>query len=165
MKTWPLLIGIILLCALISSPVLAISKSDLIAYRSQSAPTTATYQIPSWFSPSLPVSPWKDNSPSVIPPTPNTTPSPTPLGSEALTVRSDPGFAMVYFDGQFKGTSPIILTGLSPGSHQLKLTKFGYSDYNTNVTIYTGGTCRGNIHPYDGCKNWLDTIVLQKAIS
>jgi len=32
MKIWPLLIGIILICALVSSPVLAISKSDLIAY-------------------------------------------------------------------------------------------------------------------------------------
>jgi hypothetical protein len=32
MKMWPLLIGIILLCALVSSPVLAIGKSDLIAY-------------------------------------------------------------------------------------------------------------------------------------
>jgi hypothetical protein len=32
MKTWPLLIGIILLCALVSSPVLAISKSELIAF-------------------------------------------------------------------------------------------------------------------------------------
>jgi hypothetical protein len=32
MKTWPLLIGIILIWALVSSPVFAISKSDLIAY-------------------------------------------------------------------------------------------------------------------------------------
>jgi hypothetical protein len=31
MKLWPFLIGIILICALVSSPVLAMSKSDLIA--------------------------------------------------------------------------------------------------------------------------------------
>jgi hypothetical protein len=31
MKIWPLLISIILICALVSSPVLAMSKSDLIA--------------------------------------------------------------------------------------------------------------------------------------
>jgi hypothetical protein len=32
MKIWPLLIGIILLCALLGSPVLAISKNELIAH-------------------------------------------------------------------------------------------------------------------------------------
>ncbi len=39
MKAWALLIGIIIICALVGSPVLAISKSDLMAsYRTTESP-------------------------------------------------------------------------------------------------------------------------------
>jgi hypothetical protein len=186
MKTLPLLIGIVVILVLVWSPALAMSKADALASSKVPGPddlwVVAPHHIPIgpcdysddlfpsnydpfWFNPLTPGLPWKNDAPSVIPPIPKTTPVPASMGTESLTVKSDPGFALVYFDGQLKGTSPLILTGLSPGSHQLRLTKFGYSDYNTNVTIYAGGTCRGNIRPYDGCRNWLDTIILKKAIN
>jgi len=77
MKAWALLIGIIFICALVYSPVLAISKSDLISfYKGQSVPAmpiptpsvtpTPTPpqnpQIPSWFFPYPSGKPWNDSS-------------------------------------------------------------------------------------------------------
>jgi hypothetical protein len=79
MKAWALLIGIIFIYALVCSPVLAISKSDLISqyktgecwkppplqpaeFRMPSptpTPRVQSPEIPSWFAPSLP---WKNDS-------------------------------------------------------------------------------------------------------
>jgi len=57
MKPWPLLIGIVVILALVCSPALAISSSDLIAqYRGQSAPTIPTVVRPTIPTPVIPSS-------------------------------------------------------------------------------------------------------------
>jgi hypothetical protein len=140
------LIGIILILALVCSPALAISKSDLIAYyKGQSIPTipttpkptltptvtpTPASPIPSGVFP-LPL-PWKKDIPSVIPtPVPTTTPSYPGYGK--LTVTSDPAGAPVYLDSVYKGTTPIEITGVSTGVHTLRVTLDG-TDHSTLIT-------------------------------
>jgi hypothetical protein len=253
MKPWPLLIGIIVILAFMSSPALAISKSDLISfYKGQSVPTTPTPtpRIPSWhvipttppahdviepppdwvgsisvvsdpagaevyldgtyqgttpiiisgvaasyypcdgcigypathtikltktgykdhitdgsvtkgetMSISATLTPISQTLPSwIIPPErplptiiPTTIPTRAPAGTESLMVLSDPAGAKVYLDGQFKGISPLALMGLSAGSHQLKLTKFGYADFTYDMTVVAGKSNRIRLVGRDGC--------------
>jgi hypothetical protein len=107
MKTWPIIIGIIVILALLYSPTLAIiSKSDLISYYNQTnpiriptptptqtplipsvwstptpVPSSGKSLFPSWFVPSCWEIPQKENTlftrPSIYP-TPTPTPSPVP---------------------------------------------------------------------------------------
>ncbi len=131
MKKLYLVIGIIVILTLFCSPVVAISKSDLIAqYKGQSAPTI----------------------PTVVPTTtPTTTPTtiidvdPTLTDGDplsALSVTSTPSRAMVFFDGSFKGFTPIYIDGLSVGTtHQLRVLREGYEAYSTDVLIKNEQSC------------------------
>ncbi len=57
---------------------------------------------------------------------------------EGLTiVTSDPPGANVVIDGRPAGKTPLELEGLSPGRHQLTLTKPGHRDFQTSFTIST----------------------------
>jgi len=118
MKTCLLFISIVVILALVSSPAVAISKSDLIAsYKGQSSPTIPT-------------------------PIPTSTPTPiTTSNALPLLVSSTPSRAMVYIDGSFKGFTPITIYSRDPGgfsvgtTHQLRLSRAGYEDYSTEIVI------------------------------
>ncbi len=164
MKPWPLLIGIVVILAMFCTPAIAISKSDLISqYKaggsSGSTPPTSTPtpHIPSWY-----ITPTPAPGFGPILPSPTPTPTQVPTGSGTtgtLLVTSNPTGATVYLDGVYKGVTPepvpytgsgiyirgtiregngLSLTGISAGSHQLRITKEGYLDYRTSV-IVTGG--------------------------
>jgi hypothetical protein len=139
MKTWPLLIGIIVIFAIVCSPALAISKSDLISQ----------YKTGYFPGPTFPTP-----TPTTIPTT-GPTYIPTGTGTGTLLVTSNPQGADVYLDGVYKGVTPervygsgayirgaipdpLTLTGIPAGLHQLKVTKKGYGDYSSSVTV-TGG--------------------------
>jgi hypothetical protein len=64
----------------------------------------------------------------------------TPVGAQtgSISVISIPWNAAVYLDDQYKGLTPVTIQGVSAGSHALKVTKEGYKDYSTPVTV-TGG--------------------------
>jgi hypothetical protein len=127
MKTWPLTISILVILVVVGSPVLAISKSDLISsYKGQSIPTpmptpTPTPQIPS----------------DVIEPL---------HGVGSLSVISDPSGANVYIDGTLKGTTPLTITGLPiisyrpPGgnSFTITVTMMGFKENITQVYLFIG---------------------------
>lgn len=55
-----------------------------------------------------------------------------------LTVNSSPSGARVFLNGEFRGTSPITLNGISPGSHNVRLTLSGYQDFQTSITLSSG---------------------------
>ncbi|HNJ81843.1 MAG TPA: PEGA domain-containing protein, partial [Methanoregulaceae archaeon] len=63
---------------------------------------------------------------------------PTPIGTISLT--STPSGATVYLDGVNKGVTPVMLTGIPSGNHQVKLTKSDYQDYTIDVIVTTGTT-------------------------
>jgi hypothetical protein len=139
MKNLYLIIGIVVILGLVCSPALAISKSELISqYKTGNfpGPTTPT-----------PI-------PTVIPTT-GPTRIPTGTGTGALFVNSYPCDADVYLDGEWKGVAPsystilfdddydpnaYTLTGIPAGPHQLKVTKEGFPDYITSVTVTAGET-------------------------
>jgi hypothetical protein len=56
----------------------------------------------------------------------------------SVNIRTEPSGAQVYVDGDLKGNTPAIITGLSAGSHMILLTHYGYQDQITFVTITPG---------------------------
>jgi hypothetical protein len=60
--------------------------------------------------------------------------------SGSLAVISNPPGAEIFIDGDFKGVSPVTITGLSPGTHRILLTLKEYSNATTNLTILPGQT-------------------------
>jgi hypothetical protein len=62
-------------------------------------------------------------------------------GSGSIQVNSSPTGATIYLDGTSTGkTTDALITDVSPGSHTIKLTKSGYSDYTETVTVTDGDT-------------------------
>ncbi len=126
MKPWPLVLGMIVLLALVCSPGLAITKSDIFPHYQRGFPLspipTPSAQIP-WVSPTK-------------------TPSSDETGS--LSVTSTPTGARVSLDGCYKGTTPLTISGISDGIHRLGVSKSGYYSRFTPVVIQKGKT--QNIH-------------------
>jgi len=58
----------------------------------------------------------------------------------AISISSSPSGAGVYVDGIYKGTTPETVSGLSAGTHNLRLTYTGYNDYYDDITIKAGQT-------------------------
>jgi hypothetical protein len=56
----------------------------------------------------------------------------------SLYVASDPSGARIYIDGSYRGTTSMIFSGLTTGSHTIRISQSGYSDYSTSATIYAG---------------------------
>ena len=58
----------------------------------------------------------------------------------SLSVNSNPSGATVLIDGKERGTTPVELSNLSLGKHQLKVQKQGYEDLTQTVTVKEGQT-------------------------
>ncbi|MEM4616544.1 MAG: PEGA domain-containing protein [Archaeoglobaceae archaeon] len=56
-----------------------------------------------------------------------------------LIIKSTPSEAEVYINGILKGTTNLTLS-LPPGTYDLRITKSGYQDYNTTITLTAGET-------------------------
>jgi hypothetical protein len=143
MKIWHIFIGIVVILAIVCSPVLAISKADLISqYKSQS-------------SPAMPI--------------PTQTPIPTitsdVLPPSALWVNSTPGGAMVFIDGTYRGSTPINIWDLAVGTHQLRVFRAGYEDYSTEVTIPQCYNAPWMGHEVIGCNMTAVDVTLKKVES
>jgi hypothetical protein len=64
-----------------------------------------------------------------------------PTSSEStgsLSITTTPAGAVVSVDNEAKGISPTMISGLPPGTHALKITKAGYQDFSTTITIEAG---------------------------
>jgi PKD repeat protein len=69
----------------------------------------------------------------------------TASAAGTLQITTTPDGAAVYVDGGSKGMSPLTLSGLAAGSHTVKLTKTGYTDYQATVTVIGGQTTPLNV--------------------
>lgn len=56
----------------------------------------------------------------------------------ALNIITDPEGASVSLDGGSKGTTPLTISEIYPGTYTLKITKSGYTDLQQSVTISAG---------------------------
>ena len=70
----------------------------------------------------------RGQSPAVIPP--------------SLWVESRPTGAAVYVDGQLVGRTPLLLGGIDPGGHSVRLDMAGYQQWMTRVTVADSGRTR-----------------------
>ncbi|MCK5109412.1 MAG: PEGA domain-containing protein, partial [Methanosarcinales archaeon] len=57
-----------------------------------------------------------------------------------ISISSSPSGADIYLDGAYKGTTPATISDASPGSHTLKLEKYGYAEWLTPVHVTSGVT-------------------------
>ena len=57
-----------------------------------------------------------------------------------IDVSSDPTGAYIYLDSKYMGNTPDALTGITPGTHVIKVSKDGYSDWSEIVKVTNGGT-------------------------
>ena len=64
-----------------------------------------------------------------------TRPTLTLLPSGGLTISSDPAGAGVLIDGEMKGTTPLELENVSPGTHTIGILKDGYQPVTENTTV------------------------------
>ncbi len=61
-----------------------------------------------------------------------------------LEIATNVSGAMVFVDGNYMGVSPIVITNLTPGEHQLRTSKAGYRDNLSTLII--GSDKRESIH-------------------
>lgn len=67
----------------------------------------------------------------------------TPSQTGVLLIESDPAGASVYLDGDLVGTTPYTAKSVTVGDHAVRLSKTGYADIGSTVTITPGGTTEG----------------------
>lgn len=58
-----------------------------------------------------------------------------PPQTGSISVATTPKGADVYIDGQYRGYSPVVVSGLYPGGHTLRMQKAGYDEYMGTVTV------------------------------
>jgi hypothetical protein len=56
----------------------------------------------------------------------------------SLSITTTPAGAVVSVDNEVKGVSPAMISGIVPGTHALKISKAGYQDFSTTITIEAG---------------------------
>ncbi len=91
--------------------------------------TVYVTMIPSLFTPhptSIPVT---------IIPTINPTTNPTISDFGAITIQSAPPGASVSLDGQYSGITPVTLSSVHIGNHNLELRLSGYNTWQTGVSV------------------------------
>jgi tetratricopeptide (TPR) repeat protein len=67
----------------------------------------------------------------------------------SLTIKTTPPGAFIFIDGKLRGASPITLSDLRSGGHQLKGTKEGYKELSQPVTVmpYATESLHWNLEP------------------
>ncbi len=62
----------------------------------------------------------------------------TPREKGSIQFTSSPAGAQVYFDSQFRGTTPVSLTDIEPGNHAIEFRYPGYESWS-EVMVVSGG--------------------------
>ncbi|MBR0202601.1 MAG: SUMF1/EgtB/PvdO family nonheme iron enzyme [Bacteroidaceae bacterium] len=65
--------------------------------------------------------------------------APKPIVGEA-EITSNPALADIYIDGKKVGQTPQLISNLLVGSHSIKLSRKGYADYISTLTVKEGET-------------------------
>ena len=60
----------------------------------------------------------------------------------SLSVESRPTGARVFVDGRLSGTTPLVLSSLSAGSHDVRLERTGYRRWSSKIRITSGRRAR-----------------------
>jgi len=68
----------------------------------------------------------------------NPIPTPVPVNYGSIYVQSSPSGANIYFNGNYRGTAPLTINEVWPGSDTITAEMSGYSTYRTTTTVYSG---------------------------
>ena len=66
--------------------------------------------------------------------------SPSEATTGSLEISSTPSGSEIYIDGVYKGTTPLVLSDITTGSHMLELRYPGYTSLKKSVEIKAGTT-------------------------
>jgi hypothetical protein len=122
----------------LSAPTSPATVSPTPATQTDNIPTNApvTTQQGASQNPASPTNTFPANTPATLQQVQG---QPTSSGSTgSLSVTSTPAGAEVSVDNEVKGITPAMISGLSAGTHTLKITKDGYRDFSTNISIDAG---------------------------
>ena len=75
--------------------------------------------------------------------TPDLSPGPAPAGS--MELQSVPGGSSVVINNAFKGTTPLTVDGLDPGTYTVTFSHFGYAALTTPVSVQAGIISQVNV--------------------
>ncbi|NYT20377.1 MAG: PEGA domain-containing protein [Methanomicrobiales archaeon] len=78
--------------------------------------------------------------PTTVPTTVPTGQLPSYVKTGSVSVSSTPPGARVFLDGVDRGTTPVTITGVPFGLHNLRVTLSGYGDYSTRFFLVSGKT-------------------------
>lgn len=67
---------------------------------------------------------------------PVVTPTPETYGS--ISVSSQPSGAYIYFNGNYQGVAPLLISDVWPGTYTIRAEKSGYASYTTSVQVSSG---------------------------
>jgi hypothetical protein len=73
----------------------------------------------------------------------------------SLVITSIPDGALTYVDGQYRGTTPLLLSGIKPGVYTVLVEKEGYESWDTEVEVRAGrsSTTSARLIPQYGVLN------------
>lgn len=72
------------------------------------------------------------------------TPTIPPPQNGSVAVTSVPDGASVTLDGLYKGTTPVIITDVLPGNHNISIISHGYKPWDRSVAVGSGDTSAVN---------------------
>jgi hypothetical protein len=87
-----------------------------------------------------------------------------PLGVADLSVTSNPPGAQVALDGTAVGVTPLVIPGVTTGSHMVRITMPGFTDYEQQVTG-TGGSVVADLTPLPAVGNGLGRVPLDPLLA
>jgi hypothetical protein len=92
--------------------------------------------------------------------------TPAPAHTGSITITSSPAGADVYIDGSsYRGITPVTFSGLTTGSHTIRMAHSGYNDYSTTATVYGGQTTKvtGSLNPLSPVPTTTQTTAVPAA--
>ena len=64
--------------------------------------------------------------------------TPTPVSYGSISVSSQPSGAEIYFNGDYRGLAPLVISDVWPGSYTIRAEKSGYQAYSTTARVSSG---------------------------
>jgi PEGA domain len=113
-------------------------------YTSGTPYSTVTVQLAGYTTFTGPVTMPAEGETTNIYATLNPIPTQPPVNYGSIYVDSAPAGAQIYFNGNYRGLSPLTISDVWPGSYTIEAEKDGYQPYSTTTTV-TGGI-RSNVY-------------------
>ena len=99
---------------------------------------TATVEKSGYYAYSSAITMPSEGQTTTIYATLNPIPTPTPDTYGSISVSSQPSGASIYFNDDYRGTAPLLISDVYPGSYTIRAEKAGYAAYTTTAQVSSG---------------------------